>query len=80
MDSWGSLFEAYFAGDVAPGRVKSKDVADIITAIKFSIAVMIHNEHPEIIKKDAVIVEVKAVKVLKGLLIPEVRLAHLYCF
>ncbi|MEM9452268.1 MAG: hypothetical protein AAGA75_27605 [Cyanobacteria bacterium P01_E01_bin.6] len=60
--SWSPLFEAYFDGqNVAPGRIKSKDIAEVMTAIEDLIAVMISENHSQIVRKDAVIVGLKSI-------------------
>lgn len=60
---WSPLFEAHFSGpDVVPGRVRSKDLGEVITAIEDLIAIMISENHLGIVRKDAIVVGLKNIK------------------
>lgn len=61
---WQPLLEAHFeGGDVAPGRVRSRDIAEVMTAMEEIIAVMILSKHSKIdIKKESIILGLKEIK------------------
>lgn len=60
---WKPLLETHFeGGDVAPGRVRSKDIADLIMAIEDLISIMVTDRHSNIeINGESIVVGLSAI-------------------
>ena len=62
--SWKPLLEAHFSGnEVAPGKVRSRDIAEVMTAMEEIIAVMVLSRHSNVeIKKESIVLGIKEIK------------------